>query len=97
VLLESTGGFDSTDAFEECVARMAQEGFDVSLNYKLDKELALLLCPPPSTDRHPFWMSEPGNCAMKTKLGSTNSKGLQLCLSSLSIMFISACHAQTSN
>jgi len=30
----------------------------------------------PSVDGHPFWMSEPGSCAMKTQPGSTNSKGL---------------------
>lgn len=35
---ESTGGFDTTDAFKDYVARMAREGFDVSLNCKLDKE-----------------------------------------------------------
>jgi len=30
---------------------------------------------PPSVNRHPFWMSEPGNCATKTQLGPTNSNG----------------------
>jgi len=35
--------------------------------------LVLLLYPPPSTNEHPFWMSEPGSCTMKTQRGQPTS------------------------
>ena len=35
---ESTGGFDSTDAFKEYVAKMAKDGFEVQLNLDLQSQ-----------------------------------------------------------